>query len=440
MCQPVTSPLRDLYSFGRRRGGGGGGALADNSRTRRAPQYLKHASYNPLPRTPPVSRVREGSRAVTNNCNLFDTIVDLTQRVRAEAAEKSRLLRKAKLAMQKKVQRERTAAAAAEEEGAGGATTLSAPPFFEHSSGSVVPAPPGASPASPGNASGARRAERRETVHRDVEVKLGQWRRKRAREEAGLPGDGERQYRSCPAGAGYHEQSDSGGGIRDGAFGGTSLPAGGGGTPSRGEAGDSRVPRGAGGCWRGAANGGGRWPEVFNAPAPRRSMPRPGRTGPFPSAAAATASAGDSGSTGVRSDDRARDAETRWVAPWMVGLVDRSPGVGAAPRGRGGRGAGLVGSEEGNEAGLMRGASDVGPLQSRGLGTSSSHGDSVKRPEGGSGDRGAEGGCERGGLSDLHHEILRFVDYVSLTPTEVGTNAGVARLAIVEDKTCHNCC
>ncbi|CBN79338.1 conserved unknown protein [Ectocarpus siliculosus] len=352
----------------------------------------------------------------------------IKQRVRAEAAEKSRLLRKAKLAMQKKMQRERTAAAAAtaQEEGAGGAITLSAPPSFEHGSGSVVPAPPRASPASPGNASGARRTERREAVHHDVEVKLGQWRRKRAREEAGLPGDGERQYGSCPAGAGYYERSDGGGGMQGGAFGRSSLSAGGGG---RGEAGDSRVPGGARGCWRGAANGGGRWPEVFNAPAPRRSMPRPGRAGPFSSAATATARPGGSGSTGVTSDARARDAGTRWVAPWMVGLVDRFPGGAAGPRGRGGRDAGrvgLVGSEEG-EAGLLRGASDGGALHSRGpdgsdmdiCGAGSSHGSSVKGPEGAAGDGGAEGGGEGGGLSDLHHEILRFEDYVSLTPAEV---------------------
>lgn len=338
--------------------------------------------------------------------------------------------------MQKRIQRERTAAAAAaaEEEGAGGTTTLSAPPSFEDGSGSVVPAPARASPASAGNASVARRAERREAVHHDVEVKLGQWRRKRARQEAGLPGEGEQQYGSCPAGTGYYEQSDGGGSMQGGAFRRSSLSAGGGG---RGEAGDSRVPGGARGCWRGAANGGGRWPEVFNAPAPRRSMPRPGRAGPFSSAAAATAHPGGSGSTGVSIDARARDAETRWEAPWMVGLVDRFPGGAAGPRGRGGRDAGrvgLVGSEEG-EAGLLRGASDGGALQSRGpdcsdmdiCGAGSSHGSSVKGPEGPSGDGGAEGGGEGGGLSDLHHEILRFEDYVSLTPAEVG----VACVAIV---------
>ncbi|CAM9589961.1 unnamed protein product, partial [Ectocarpus sp. 12 AP-2014] len=155
----------------------------------------------------------------------------IKQRVRAEAAEKSRLLHRAKLAMQKKMQRERTAAAAAAagEEGAGGAATLSAPPSFEDSSGSVVPAPARDSPASPGNASIARRAERREAVHHDVEVKLGQWRRKRAREEAGLPGDGERQYGSCPSGAGYFEQSDGGGSIQGGAFRRSLLSAAGGG-------------------------------------------------------------------------------------------------------------------------------------------------------------------------------------------------------------------
>ncbi|CAB1103792.1 unnamed protein product [Ectocarpus sp. CCAP 1310/34] len=349
----------------------------------------------------------------------------IKQRVRAEAAEKSRLLRKAKLAMQKRIQRESTAAAAAaaEEERAGGATALSAPSSFEDGSDYVGPAPPR---ASPGNASGARRAERREAVHHDVEVKLGQWRKKRAREEAGLPGDGEQQYGPCPAGAGYYEQSDGGGSMQGGTFGRSLLSAGGGGG---GEAGDSRVLGGAGGCWRGAANGGGRWPEVFNAPAPRRSMPRPGRAGPFPSAAAATARPGGSGSTGVTSDARARDAETRWVAPWMVGLVDRFPGGAAGPRGRGGRDAGrvgLVGSEEG-EAGLLRGASDGGALQSRGRdgsnvdihGAGSSHGSSVKSPEGATRDGGAEGGGEASGQSDLHHEILRFEDYVSLTPAEV---------------------
>ncbi|CAN0089863.1 unnamed protein product, partial [Ectocarpus sp. 13 AM-2016] len=128
-------------------------------------------------------------------------------------------------------------------------------------------------------------------------------------------------------------------------------------------------------------------------------------------------------------DAQARDAETRWVAPWMVGLVDRFPGGAAGPRGRGGWDAGrvgLVGSEE-CEAGLLRGASDGGALHSRGPDGSdmdicsavSSHGSSVKSPEGAAGDGGAAGGGEGGGLSDLHHEILRFEEYVSLTPAEV---------------------
>lgn len=118
------------------------------------------------------------------------------------------------------------------------------------------------------------------------------------------------------------------------------------------------------------------WPEVFNAPVRKRL---PGEICDRPRLRLASSS-GRAGSGGKCIDREFVESEKRpehWEAPWMVGLVDASNRAAAA--GRPG----------------FDGGSGAGRLETTIVGG----GDTA--------------------FSDLHHEILRFSEYVSLTPAEV---------------------
>lgn len=281
----------------------------------------------------------------------------------------------------------------------------------------------------------ASRAEQREAVQQDVEARLSTWRRKRARAEAGLPEDDardsgnnnknnpERRRRSERSSvfptAYYPEQAGGGGGGGGRTPTGAALPGG------------SRVTAGA-------------WPDVYNAPV-RRCLPGIGRRllGPSSSSSSSALASAGGGSGGTRknhgSEEARREAEERWEAPWMLGLVDRSSHGGG---GGGGDGSvritvDLVSSggeedqgEEGRNAGATTAAHGAGAVQSS---DDAAAAGSEARHDNAGGFRGGSvgrGGWERGrgcgrpasadeGLSDLHHELLRFEEYVSLTPAEV---------------------
>lgn len=292
-----------------------------------------------------------------------------------------------------------------------------------------IDAPPDANDSE--NSSGlartpASRAEQREAVQEDVEARLSVWRRKRARAEAGLPGDSGNNSsmntnhnnnnpdrrrtpdRSSVFPTAYFPGQASGGGA---------LPGGGG------------------------AMGQAAWPDVYNAPV-RRCLPGHGRNllgSPF---SAGGSSDGGGARKKHRGEGATREAEERWEAPWMLGLVDRSPhGGGEGCDGGGGsvEPVDLVSSddEEGRVESEMladkpverRGSEgrSANAVQSYGGGGGGGGGKETRRADAGSSERGGWE-CGRGGggrasgdegRSDLHHELLRFEEYVSLTPAEV---------------------
>ncbi len=382
------------------------------------------------------------------------------QRIRAEAAERSRLSRKANQALERRLGREEAAAPRADDgAGAGGAG--------DGDGGDGDGGTPHRTPPS--------RAERREAVQQDVEARLSTWRRKRALAEAGLTedaagehdgDDNHRSRRRHPPGGGssffpngyYPEQAAAGGSVggRGGAFG----------SPSS----DGLGWRATAWCRTRAAGpgsslgGGGKskagrcWPSVYNAPV-RSCLPGHAR-------GALLRSGGDA--HGAPSEER-RDEEERWEAPWMMGLVSRRRTRRRAalplPEGAGGPGGpgepvdlvssegeddqdkqqvvadGRVAASEGRKdaAPVVDGAADGSARRRRGhRGDGSGGGRSAER---GGGRERAGGGREpseeregrRGiqeeeeeendGLSDLHHEIVKFEEYVSLTPSEVGRSA-----------------
>lgn len=312
-------------------------------------------------------------------------------------------------------------------------------------------------------------------MQQDVEARLSIWRRKRARAEAGLPvdpvddDDNAPERRRTPERASvfptayYPEQGNGSGG---GGGGGRALA--GGALPGRNRA-------TADACW----------PELYNAPV-RRCLPGRGRgmlgSSASPASPPGGTNGGGCGGFGARkkrkNEEADREAEERWEAPWMLGLVGRCP----REDGGGGSGGGgscsepfdLIGSddrncpvEEGMHAGEAverqdsegRNASTVRDASAVAVhGTALSYGDAAAaaaaaaaaspaagnearhagavRSEWGAGEDGREGGgpapaSADEGLSDLHHELLRFEEYVSLTPAEVMRNLLISLRGVI---------
>ena len=278
----------------------------------------------------------------------------------------------------------------------------------------------------------ASRAEQREAVQQDVEARLSMWRRKRARAEAGLPDDprdtghnnnNPERSNFFPT-AYYPEQAGDGGGRAPTTGGAVALPGG-----SR--SGSEAMVRQA-------------WPDVYNAPV-RRCLPGHGRNllGGSSSSTGGNSGGGGGGgggggkNGGVRKDRRSEEArrepEELWEAPWMLGLVPRGGGGGgAAAAGGGGSSVEPVdllssdGDDDQVENGVLAGEAveqrgsegrDANAVQFYGGGGG---GNEARHAGPGSSERGAGGPASADeGLSDFHHELLRFEEYVSLTPAEV---------------------
>ena len=355
------------------------------------------------------------------------------QRIRAEAAERSRLSRKAKQALQRREEREE--AAAAQSPGPAAAAAAAAANLSEN--GDLVRTP-------------ASRAAQREALQQNVEARLSVWRRKRARAEAGLPDDsaggnnnnndngnhgpGRRRTpeRSSFFPTAYYPGRVSDGGVRVPTGGGVALP-------------------GLGGGWGG--NTGRVWPDVHNAPV-RQCLPGHGRRmlGFSFSAGGSGSGGGDGGGARKkhRSEEATREAEERWEAPWMLGLVDRPPHGGGRGRGSGGSVEPVDLASSDDEASQVEdGMVADKAVEQRASASEGRGANAVPSYDGGGGsggscggggdearhaDTASSGGWERGregggltsadeGLSDLHHELLRFEEYVSLTPAEVRRNS-----------------
>lgn len=347
--------------------------------------------------------------------------------------------------MERELEREETAA-----------TTTRNPPSPDKNAGTITTTPPGSSTKS-------KKQEKRDTAMKSVEGKLNVWRHKRARAEAGLPTE------------------DIDGGYYAGFPGACSGGGGGGGRGGGGGGGGSSAAAVAGS--RGHKGGGralcSAWPEVFNAPV-RRQLPGERFLRGFPWGAGGRGGGGGGrGYGGGRGEMEITTAHLE--APWVMGLVDR-PGAavveqslrddGAAGEidvdeeekggeAEDGKGAGPVvdlvssGNEEEAEqekvkkGGAVKGESPVCAAKDKcrtpnkkvkkggtvsvespactasgKCGTLS--GEPRKGGAGAGGDSGGGGvsagsGGGRGDVafSDLHHEIVRFVEYVSLSPAEV---------------------
>ncbi|CAN0189411.1 unnamed protein product, partial [Laminaria digitata] len=255
------------------------------------------------------------------------------------------------------------------------------------------------------------KAKRRETAMREVELKLETWRRKRARAEAGLPEE--------PDG---HSAQHIGAHL-------TGFPA------RRHWMGDGEAGMGMG-AQGGKIFSGPPWPEVFNAIG-RRGFPNEG-----PGAPGAFSCLGGGGGGGGGGGEEEDDCRERWTAPWMLGCVERSAGGGSGRSKGYGSGndcgtgndcgndcGNFCGNGCGNNCGIICGNScgnSCGKRGARGRGiqgvglTGEGAGAVVGLGGGAGGDgRGARAGGERLTFSDLHHEILKFSEYVSLTPAEV---------------------
>eukprot|EP00752_Nemacystus_decipiens_P009476 g8472.t1 len=387
------------------------------------------------------------------------------QRIRAEAAERSRLSRKANQALQRRVERE------AEEEAATTAAAAAAAAESPLGPGPDAAPAPRANSSSNGENSSAlatqtptSRAKQREAVQQDVEARLSVWRRKRARAEAGLPADprdtgnnnnpdNNPERSSFFPTAYYPEQAAAAAAAADRAGGALPLPGvSGSGSRSRSGSGAAMVRQA--------------WPDVYNAPV-RQCLPGNGRNlvgGRLSYSSAGGNGGGGGGGSGGgkgwaledrRSDEARREVEERWEAPWMLGLVDRSPdgGVGAGVGGGGDtvEPVDLVSSddEDGHVEGVMHadGAEELqrgsegrnaNALQSRdAAGNDQKHAatDARKCDFGPAGGRLELATSADEALSDLHHELLRFEEYVSLTPAEVRAREGlVASIEVTAEK------
>lgn len=323
------------------------------------------------------------------------------------------MARKAKIALQKKMERE------------GGAAST-AGPSPSHGAGAPALPSPGTPTSRSGNNNGndstsARRAEQREAIEKEVEEKLGEWRRKRARAEAGLPEDAGGPDHHNSNGRNNHGRSKTVVRRLPGLY-----P-----TAYYGSLGNG------GGSGSGNGGGGGCWPEVYKAPI-RRAMPGPARANGKPLSSVSNKGKGDHHPRFKEDEDETkREAEEQWEAPWMLGLVDRSrTGKASAPSrpplGEGGPGEPVDLVSSGDEDPNKDGRKDIGlRAASEGRIAPEAAAAAARGGGGASGDRGVRdykgaaagaGGAEgEDGLSDLHHEIKAFEKYVSLTPAEVGT-------------------